>query len=347
MRLFTKVQVCYFKNSYNKNMSYASILLLTSSSLLSPAVSSPNSPKSPQSSSTNSAAYSQSASVASEFGSIKKPSNLTLQNKHVSSDDSNPSSPMNNPCIYDSGKDSSDFSNHSIMSADQQAHQLISFDSPGRSKAAMHMAALAFDPLLQVSTDETVQHLPLRQTPSYDSLLMEQGGGTTSGNVSPCMYATSPNLRRHTSPRSSTNERTSPRSSLTTDLQQMQARNSPIARPRPRPGKLNSYTSETGPIVHPHRPLSPSQHHRSHHHSRSDVSPSGSVQSLIVGSSMTGYDSDYGFGGFQSDSDVTSTHSSLMDLPNFDDGVYDLQPPLMPTPASLDTVHFEFDVQKF
>ena len=326
--------------------------LLTSSPplyIISTTVSSPNSPKSPQLSSTNSAAYSQSASVASEFGSIKKPSNLTLQNKHVSSDDSNPNSPMNNPCVYDSGKDSatgSDFSNLSVLSAEQQSHHLISFESPGRSKAAMQMAALAFDPLLQVSADETVQQLPLRQTPSYDSLLMEQGGGTTSGNVSPCVYATYPNLRRQTSPRSSTNERTSPRSSLTTEQQQLLVRNSPIARPRPRPGRLNAYCSDTGPIVHPHRPLSPQQHHHTHRYSRSDVSPSGSVQSLFVGSSMTGYDSDYGI---QSDSDVTSTHSSLMDLPNFDECAYDLQlqPPLMPTPASLDTIHFEFDVQKF
>lgn len=305
-----------------------SVILLQNNDLppSPPVVCSPNSPKSPQSSSTNSAAYSQSASVASEFDSIRKPSNLMLQNKHASSDDSNPNSPMNNP-IYDSGKDSntgSDFSNHSVTSdQQQQSHRLITFDSPNGSKAGFHIGLVPFDPLYQMPTSETIQPIPLRQTPSFDSLLMDPRGGTTSGNVSPNLYSTSPNMRRQTSPRSS----------LTREQQQQLVKNSPIARPRPRP-KLQSYTSETGPLAH-HRPLSPT---RPHH--KGNISPSGSVQSLII----TGYDSDYCIGGFQSDSDATSTHSSLLDLRHEDD---DLQPPLMPTPASLDTVRFDFDLPKF
>ena len=308
-------------------------------------VSSPNSPKSPQSTSTNSAAHSQSASTCSEFGSIKKPSNLTLQNKHVSSDDSDPNSPMNNP-TFDSGKDSiagSDFSSLSAASSDQQQpDKLISFDSSTESRAAFQVALEHFDPLYPVATDETVQPIPLRQTPSYDSLLMDPRGGTTSGNVSPSVCSTSPNLRRQTSPRSSLiRDQTSSRSLFVKEPQPA-ARNSPIARPRPRPGKLNSYTSETGPATH-HRPLSPSYKH----HRKSDVSPSGSVQSLFVG---FGYDSDYGAGGFQSDSDatsITSTHSSLLDLRHEDEEMNELQSPLMPTPASLGTISFDFDLRNF
>ena len=304
-------------------------------------MASPNSPKSPQSTSTNSAAHSQSASTCSEFGSIKKPSNLTLQNKHISSDDSDPNSPLNNP-TFDSGKDSiagSDFSGLSAASSDQQQpNKLISFNSPTESRAAFQAALAHFDPLYPVATDETVQPIPLRQTPSYDSLLMDQRGGTTSGNVSPNVYSTSPNMRRQTSPRSSLiRDQTSPRS-LFVKESQPPARNSPIARPRPRPGKLNSYTSETGPTTH-HRPLSPSHQQQR----KSDISPSGSVRSLIVGYGY-GYDSDYGAGGFQSDSDTTSAHSSLLDLHLEDE---DLQPPLMPTPASLDTISFDFDLRNF
>lgn len=294
---------------------------------LSPVVLSPNSPKSPQCASTNSAAYSQTASVASEFDSIRKPSNLMLQNKHVSSDDSNPNSPMN-PC--DSGNTTgSDFSNYSVTSdPQQQSHQLINLDPSNESKATFNIGLTSFDPLYQMSTDETVQQISLRQTPSFDSLLMDPRGGTTSGNVSPNVYSTSPNLRRQTSPRSAAIKDPQP------------VKSSPIARPRPRPGKLPSYAGDTGPTTH--RAFSPSRPHR-----KSDVSPSGSVQSLIVGGTMGGYDSDYSMSGFQSDSDATSTHSSLLDLRHDDEETDDLPPPLMPTPASLDTLHFEFDLRKF
>lgn len=324
-------------------------------------MSSPNSPKSPQSAST---VHSNSASVASEFDSIKKPSNLTLQNKHASSDESNPNSPSTG---IDSGKES-DFSNQSVMSSGgpsdtllhpHQHHHLMSFESPSRAKAEFQIA-MAFDPLYQIRGDETLQ--PLRQAPSYDSLLTDNFGGTTSGNVSPCIYSTSPNLKRQTSPRGCTNEQTSPRSSLSITAkdapplltQQLAAgalgavRNSPIARPRPRPGQLNSYTSDTGPIIyHPHqpRPFSPAQHPASHYrsstHRKSDISPSGSVQSLII----AGYDSDYGLSGFQSDSDATSTHSSLLDLGPGEENIDDLQPPLVPTP--FESIHFEFDLRRF
>ena len=264
-----------------------------------------------------------------------------LQNKHISSDDSNPSSPMYNP-TYDSGKDSntgSDFSNLSVTSDLQQqhGHQLITFDSPTDSRATFNIGLAHFDPLLQISTNETLRQAPfresLRQTPSFDSLLMDPRGGTTSGNVSPNIFSTSPNLRRQTSPKSS----------LGIEQQQQlhMARNSPIARPRPRPAKLPSYTSDTSFTGSGHRPFSPPRHHR-----RSDISPSGSVRSLIIPSG-TGYDSDYGMSGFQSDSDATSTHSSLLDLPRYAEAEEDLQPPLMPTPASLDTVHFDFDIPRF
>ena len=51
-------------------------------------------------------------------------------------------------------------------------------------------------------------------------------------------------------------------------------------------------------------------------------------------------------GGFQSDSDATSTHSSLLDIPHGDDFNDDLQPPLVPTPAGLDSIHFDFDLPR-
>jgi hypothetical protein len=301
------------------------VIVLTARFFPHSAVSSPNSPKSPQSTST---AHSQSASVVSEFSSIKKPSNLTLQNRHISSDDSDQNSPMSYPCVYDSGKESSDMSNQSAAS------HLISFDSPGHSKTELPMAM--FDPLYQSLTDETLQQM--KQTTSYDSLLQDPNGGTTSGNVSPCIFSTSPNLKRHPSPRG---RHTSPRSSLVAQEPLTAAsaasavaaeiKNSPIARPRPRPGQLNSYTSDT-------RPYSPSNYTRPHR--RSNVSPSGSVQSLYA--AMT--DFDYGAGGgFQSDSDATSTHSSLLDLPHGDDIT---DPPLVPTPADLG-LYFEFDPSKF
>ena len=299
------------------------------------AVSSPNSPKSPQSTSTASTAHSQSASVASEFGSIKKPSNLTLQNRHiVSSDDSDQNSPMSYPYVYDSGKEST---TGSFLSNQSAASHLISFDSPGHSKTELPMAM--FDPLYQSLADEALKQL--KQTTSYDSLLQDPNGGTTSGNVSPCIFSTSPNLKRHSSPRG---KHTSPRSSLVAQdpltaasaasAVAAEIKNSPIARPRPRPGQLNSYTSDTGPL----RPFSPANYTRPHR--RSDVSPSGSVQSLYA--AMT--DFDYGVGGgFQSDSDATSTHSSLLDLPHGDDIT---DPPLVPTPAELG-LYFEFDPSKF
>lgn len=288
---------------------------------------SPNSPKSPQCSSTNSAAYSQTASVASELDFIKKPSNLMLQNKHASSDDSNPNSPMN---PYDSGNTTgSDFSTFSVTSdPQQQSHQLINLDSSNGSKAAFNIGLAPFDPLYQMPADETVQQISLRQTPSFDSLLMDPRGGTTSGNVSPNLFSTSPNMRRQISPKSSLLR------------EQQLVKNSPFARPRPRPGKLPSNTSDTGSTSN--RPFSPMRSNR-----KSDISPSGSVQSLIVGGTIGGYDSDYGMGGFQSDSDATSTHSSLLDLRHEDEETDELQPPLMPTPASLDTLHFEFDLRKF
>ena len=227
---------------------------------------------------------------------------------------------MSYPFVYDSGKES-DLSNQSAMS------HLISFDSPGHSKTALPMAM--FDPLYQTA-DKALREL--KQTTSYDSLLQYPNGGTTSGNVSPCVFSTSPNLKRHTSPRSSRGEHTSPRSSLVArDLQTAATgvKNSPIARPRPRPGQLNSYTSDMGPQP---RPFSPST---TRSHRRSDISPSGSVQSLNF---------DYGAGGgFQSDSDATSTHSSLLDLPH-DGDIPDL--PLVPTPAEFG-LYFEFDPSKF
>lgn len=285
-------------------------------------VSSPRSPKSPsaQASSTSSAAHSQSASVANDFGPVRKPSNLMLNNKHVCSDESNPNSPMNT--IYDSGKDSntgSDFSSHSVASDPQrQMQHLMSFDSP---TSPNNFDLAYFDPLHQGSTTVAVVGQPpaLRQTPSFDSLLMDPKGGTTSGNVSPNIFSTSPNLRRQTSPKSS----------LTVEQQQHIARQSPIARPRPRPGKLPSYTSDVS-ISRPNR--------------RSDVSPSGSVQSLTI-PSVAGYESDYGCGlsGFQSDSDATSTHSSLLDVSR--EECDDPHPTLMPTPASLETIHFNFDLK--
>lgn len=291
---------------------------------LSPPVLSPNSPKSPQCASTNSAAYSQTASVASEFDSIRKPSNLMLQNKHVSSDDSNPNSPIN---PYDSGNTTgSDFSNYSVTNdPQQQSQQLINFDSSSEGKAPFNTGLTNLDPFYQMSADETVLQISLRHTPSSDSLLMEPWGGTTSGNVSPNMYSTSPNLRRQTSPRSASIKDQHP------------VKSSPIARPRPRPAKLPS--CDTGPIIH--RAFSPSRPHR-----KSDVSPSGSVQSLIVGGTMGGYDSDYSMGGFQSDSDATSTHSSLLDLPHDDKEGEELPSPIMPTPASLHAFHFEFDLSR-
>lgn len=291
-------------------------------------VSSPRSPKSPsaQASSTSSAAHSQSASVANDFGPVRKPSNLMLNNKHVCSDDSNPNSPMNT--VYDSGKDSntgSDFSSHSVTSDPQrQMHHLMSFDSPTSPKA---FDLSYFDPLHQGPARGAVRQTPtLRQTPSFDSLLMDPKGGTTSGNVSPNLFSTSPNLRRQTSPKTS----------LTVEQQQHIARQSPIARPRPRPGKLPSYTSD----VSISRPFSPKRDHRR----RSDVSPSGSVQSLTI-PSVAGYESDYGCGlsGFQSDSDATSTHSSLLDVSR--EECDDPHPTLMPTPASLETIHFNFDIK--
>ena len=252
---------------------------------------------------------------------------------------------MNNPYIDDSGKESttgSDFSNQSAISNEVQpplTRSLMSFESPGRSKAALQIA-MQFDPLSQVMAgDEALQQL--RQTPSYDSLLQDPNGGTTSGNVSPCVYSTSPKIRRQPSPREMSRERTSPRSSLSREQALAAARNSPSSARSRRPSKLHSYGSDTGPIsaqLHPQpRPFSPSQHH-------SKVSPSGSVQSLFA---TIGYESDYGMGGFQSDSDATSTHSSLLDLPHGEDFNDDLQPPLVPTPADLDNMHFDFDLRNF
>ena len=295
-------------------------------------VSSPRSPKSPsaQSASTSSAAHSQSASVASEFGSIKKPSSLKLQGKYVfSSDDSNPNSPVN-----DSGKDSntgSDHSNQSVTSDQRQMH-LMSFDSPTSSKAPFDMTLAPFDPLFKAGADKSAAHQmafrpTLRQTPSFDSLLMDTKGGTTSGNVSPNFFSTSPNSHRQTSPRSSFG---------TEHLQQTPKYGSSVRPTSAHPGKMTSYTSDGVLPSHYRHPHSPSQPRH-----RGNVSPSGSVRSLIL--TTGGYDSDsLSMCGFQSDSDATSTHSSLLDVREDRE---DPNPLLVPTPASLtslDSVHFDF-----
>ena len=266
-----------------------------------------------------------------------------LHKKHLSGD----SNPNSSTSCYHSG-------NTTGPDSEQQFPQLIMFDSPIDSKATTSNIDLTnFDPLL----------------------LMDPYSGSTSGSVS-----TSPSMRRQTPPRSpSINDlqlvkcspicrpRPRPRphhksdmslsdsvkslivggttgdndlgdydsgygksdsNALSTYSSSFEIKSSPIIRARHRWRRLYGMSRESIPTF---SPLQPNQ--------KSDVSPSGSVQSLIVGSTM----GDRDFGDY--DSDHTSTYDSLIDLSD----VCELEDPLplpVPSKVNLDTLNFDFDLQK-
>ena len=265
-----------------------------------------------------------------------KPTHLSFhKGKTRGSVDSSPSSPMMtvtsvDGCSmqYDSGKDSmtSDNSDHSNRSEHHQ--ELIKLESPTSTTAPKSVFDLAeFDPLQG----------------SHDSLLYDPYTGKTSGNSSPNAASGSPqtqllacvpaNAPRH----GQASPKLSPRQSITLETPPILGPSPNIARPRPRPTGLPTQGDPSHPVSapssRPHSPrnLPPVCHQRS---------PTGSVHSLVQ--FPTQYDSDFpGSFWFQSDSETTSTTSSLLDLTEIID---DPHPPLIPSLSEFDIRYATFNL---
>lgn len=224
---------------------------------------------------------------------------------------------------YDSGKDSISCSDTSNSS-----QQLIKLDSPPATDPNRTLDISEFDPLrLRQSLS-----YPMQQSLSNDSLLCDINRSKMSGSCSPGMLSTSPQASvtalANPCPRLPP---ASPRQSVAPD--------DLIARPRPKGLSLQASDIPlpiSAPSSRPHSPKTGSLERN-----RLGNSPTGSIHSLVQ--YPTNYDSDYGIGilGFQSDSDATSTTSSIMDLSDFPDPT----PPILPTtinPTDLDN----FDVEQ-
>ncbi len=303
------------------------------------AVSPPRSPNARQAS-TGSIAISQSAAVAavSHNRPSQKPVKLPLGSKTHSTVDSNsPGSPMmtittaeGHSLQYDSGKDSI-----SCSDASNSSQQLIKLDSPPATEMNKTFELFSeFDPLrLRQSISD-----PLQQSLSNDSLLCDiTYRSKTSGSSSPGILSTSPQPSFQAPPHWSTRpHHTSPKQSLTSD--------GSIVRARPK-----GLSIQTPEVPHPisapsSRPHSPKPSSASRH--KLGNSPTGSVHSLVQ--YPTNYDSDYAVGilGFQSDSDATSTTSSIMDLTDFPDPT----PTIFPTTidhSDLDSIDVNLDQDFF
>lgn len=268
------------------------------------------------------AAYSQRASVASEFGSVQRPSNLMLQKKQSVSGDSKHNSPM---------PDNTTVREYSMTNdLQQKSDLLINFDSSNDSKATSNIDLTTFDPLL----------------------LKDPQGGSI-GNVSPINYSTSSSMRRQTPPRSPSikdlqqvksspipppQPRPQPHhksdmspsdpvkslaeggttvdndlgdhdsgyakcDSLSAYSSSFEIKNSPILRPWTRCRWRRLYGMSCEPVPISYQPFSPLQPNH-----KSDKSPSVPLQSPIIGDT-TG-DSDFG----DCDSDSSSTYDNLIDL---------------------------------
>ena len=212
----------------------------------------------------------------------------------------------------------SDNSDHSNRSEHHQ--ELIKLESPTSTTAPKSVFNLAeFDPLQG----------------SHDSLLYDPYTGKTSGNSSPNALSGSPqnqlltSIPLNTPKHGQASPKLSPRQSLSLETHPVSGPSPSIARPRPRPAGLPTQGDPSHPISAPSsRPHSPRNlpgvgRHRG-------ASPTGSVRSLVQ---FPTDDTDIiGSFWFQSDSEATSTTSSLLDLTDMDDP----NPPLIPAFSDLD-----------